>query len=55
MNEKVLVTGAAGFIGSRLSERLVQLKYQVIGLDNFNVYYSPAIKWRNISSPANKR
>jgi UDP-glucuronate 4-epimerase len=53
MNAKVLVTGAAGFIGSNLSERLVQLNYQVIGLDNFDDFYSPAIKWNNISSLAN--
>jgi UDP-glucuronate 4-epimerase len=52
MNEKVLVTGAAGFIGSHLSEKLVQLNYRVIGLDNFDDFYSPVIKWHNISSLA---
>jgi UDP-glucuronate 4-epimerase len=49
VSRKVLVTGSAGFIGSHLAERLVRLGYQVIGLDNFDDYYSPAIKWNNIS------
>jgi UDP-glucuronate 4-epimerase len=44
----LLVTGAAGFIGSHLAERLVNLGYHVVGLDNFDNYYSPAIKWNNI-------
>jgi UDP-N-acetylglucosamine 4-epimerase len=35
MNDKVLVTGAAGFIGSHLCEYLIKKQYQVIGLDNF--------------------
>lgn len=49
-NKTVLVTGAAGFIGSHLSERLVQLNYLVIGLDNFDEFYSPDIKWKNIKA-----
>lgn len=48
MSGKVLVTGAAGFIGSHLTERLVCLGYQVVGLDNFDDFYSPTIKWNNI-------
>jgi len=44
MNKTVLVTGAAGLIGSHLSEKLVQLNYQVIGLDNYDDFYSPAYK-----------
>jgi UDP-glucuronate 4-epimerase len=55
MSAKFLATGAAGFIGSHLSERLAQFKYQVIGLGNFNDFYSPATKWHNINSLANKR
>jgi len=35
---KILVTGAAGFIGSHLSERLVDLGHEVIGIDNFSPY-----------------
>ena len=44
----LLVTGTAGFIGSHLAERLVHRGYRVIGLDNFDDFYSPAIKWNNI-------
>jgi UDP-glucuronate 4-epimerase len=46
----VLVTGAAGFIGSHFSERLVARGCSVVGLDNFNDYYDPAVKRRNIAS-----
>jgi UDP-glucuronate 4-epimerase len=50
MKQSVLVTGAAGFIGSSLVERLLNEKYGVIGLDNFDDYYLPGIKWNNISA-----
>jgi UDP-glucuronate 4-epimerase len=46
---RILVTGAAGFIGSHLSERLVAAGHGVWGLDNFDPYYDPAIKRRNVS------
>lgn len=41
---KVLVTGAAGFIGSALTLRLLERGDQVIGIDNHNDYYDPALK-----------
>ena len=41
---KVLVTGAAGFIGSALSLRLLERGDTVVGIDNHNDYYDPAIK-----------
>lgn len=41
---KILVTGAAGFIGSNLSLRLLDRGDVVIGLDNHNDYYDPSIK-----------
>jgi len=43
----ILVTGAAGFIGSHLAERLLRRGDEVIGLDNFNTYYDPARKRAN--------
>jgi UDP-glucuronate 4-epimerase len=55
MKNTVLVTGAAGFIGSHLSEKLVHLDYEVIGLDNFDEFYSPDIKRQNISCLAKAR
>jgi len=45
----VVVTGAAGFIGSHLCERLLVEGYRVTGLDNFNRFYSPAVKRRNLA------
>ena len=41
---KVLVTGAAGFIGSALSIRLLDRGDEVIGIDNLNDYYDPKLK-----------
>lgn len=42
--QRVLVTGAAGFIGFHLSKRLCQEGYQVVGLDNLNDYYDVGLK-----------
>ncbi len=46
---KCLITGGAGFIGSHLSERLLEGGYEIVNLDNFNDYYDPSIKRRNIT------
>ncbi len=45
---KVLVTGAAGFIASHLVERLLAGGKSVVGLDNFDRFYDPAIKEANL-------
>ena len=46
---RVLITGAAGFIGSHLCERLLADGWAVVGIDNFDDFYDPQIKRRNIS------
>lgn len=44
-----LLTGGAGFIGSHLSERLLAQGQTVVNVDNFNDYYDPEIKRRNVA------
>ena len=46
----VLVTGAAGFVGSHLIHALHALGEKVIGIDNFNDYYSPDLKRMRVDS-----
>ncbi len=50
---KALVTGCAGFIGSHLSDRLLELGYEVIGIDCFTDYYPRKIKESNIHDARN--
>lgn len=45
---KTIVTGVAGFIGSHLAEALLKQGEEVIGIDEFNDYYDPALKRKNI-------
>ncbi|QNN24882.1 NAD-dependent epimerase/dehydratase family protein [Planctomycetales bacterium ZRK34] len=45
--QSILVTGAAGFIGSHVSQALLQRGCRVIGVDNFNTFYAPQIKRSN--------
>lgn len=51
---KILVTGAAGFIGSHLSERLHALGHEVIGIDNFSPYYDIDLKNQNAAALRDK-
>mgnify|MGYP003113881796 FL=1 len=44
---KILVTGAVGFIGSHTAERLQKMGHEVVGVDNFNDYYSLDLKQLN--------
>ncbi len=51
---RVLVTGAAGFIGSWVSQALIRRGDEVVGVDNFNAYYDPSIKEANIAEVQNE-
>ena len=48
-NNKILVTGAAGFIGSHTCQKLLDLEYNVVGIDNLNDYYDHQLKEYNLS------
>ncbi|HIF9382151.1 TPA: NAD-dependent epimerase [Photobacterium damselae] len=50
---KYLVTGAAGFIGSAVTERLCALGHQVVGVDNLNDYYDVSLKQARLQRAAN--
>jgi len=41
---KILITGAAGFIGMHVAEQLLAQRMQVVGVDNLNDYYNPELK-----------
>ncbi|MEK7486786.1 MAG: NAD-dependent epimerase/dehydratase family protein [Planctomycetota bacterium] len=47
---KIFLTGGAGFIGSHLTQELLQQEHQVVTLDNFNDYYSPVMKRNNVEA-----
>jgi len=47
--KRIVLTGAAGFIGSHLAERLIKEGFFVVGVDCFSDYYSRAIKESNLS------
>jgi len=54
-SERILLTGAAGFIGSHTTERLLDSGCTVVGLDNFDAFYDPSIKRRNLAEVSRHR
>ncbi len=52
---KALVTGCSGFIGSHLSDKLLEHGYDVVGIDCFTDYYSREIKEANIANALNHK
>jgi|WetSurMetagenome_2_1015567.scaffolds.fasta_scaffold04705_3 nucleoside-diphosphate-sugar epimerase len=54
MKERAVVTGAAGFIGSHLCERLLDDGFEVLGVDAFTDYYSPERKRGHLASCAGR-
>ena len=51
--KKIIVTGAAGFIGSEIVRRVLSEGVEVIGIDNLNCYYNPLLKEKKISKKKN--
>ncbi len=47
---RILVTGAAGFIGSFVAHTLLEQGHEIIGLDNLNDYYSPTLKHHRLKT-----
>ena len=47
--QHAVVTGAAGFIGSHVSEALLAAGWRVTGIDSFDAFYEPQVKRRNIA------
>ncbi|RZJ89253.1 MAG: SDR family NAD(P)-dependent oxidoreductase, partial [Brevundimonas sp.] len=45
----ILVTGAAGFIGMHVAERLVRAGRTVVGVDNLSAYYDPRLKQERLA------
>src|SRR5271170_899691 len=54
-NEKVLLTGAAGFIGFHVAQRLLNGGCEVIGVDSVNDYYDPKLKEARLNILSNHR
>lgn len=48
--ENIIITGGAGFIGSHLTDSLLEQGFKIICIDNFDPYYSTSIKIKNLES-----
>ena len=48
--KNIIITGCAGFIGSHFAEKMLSCGNAVLGIDNFDEYYDPNIKRRNIAN-----
>ena len=51
----ILITGAAGFIGFHLVNELINRGHSVIGIDNLNDYYDPALKLNRLEAISNNK
>lgn len=47
---KVIITGVAGFIGSNLALKTLELGYDIVGIDNFDPYYDVSLKRKNLEN-----
>jgi UDP-glucuronate 4-epimerase len=52
---EILVTGAAGFIGSHVCEHFIELGHSVVGLDNFDIFYPKKIKQLNLTGLSGRK
>ena len=52
---KILVTGAAGFVGSHVTKKLLDDSNHIIGIDNFNNYYDNSLKYKRVSQLINNK
>ena len=50
---KILITGTAGFIGFHLAQKLCELNYEIVGIDNINDYYDPELKFARLAEVPN--
>ncbi|MCF8360641.1 MAG: GDP-mannose 4,6-dehydratase [Prolixibacteraceae bacterium] len=48
--KKIVITGCAGFIGSHLCEKLLDMGYEITGIDNFDPFYDVTVKKRNMEN-----
>jgi len=53
VTQRLLVTGAAGFIGSHVCEALIRRGHEVAGVDNFDPFYAREVKERNVAGLRN--